>query len=77
MKQLTLVAFAVALGLAATTPARADFAVVQFRDGHCQRWWDSGSNPWGAGWRKIVIGLPNWEAATAALDAARAQAVCP
>jgi hypothetical protein len=68
---------ALALGFAASTPARADFALVQFGNGHCQIWWDSGADPWGVDWRKIMVGLPNWDAAAAALDSARAQSVCP
>lgn len=68
---------AATLGIAATTPARADFAVVQFANGYCQIWWDSGANPWGAGWKKIAIGLPDWSAAREALSAARSQGACP
>jgi hypothetical protein len=68
--------FVLALGFAAATPARADFAVVQYGNGDCQIWWDSGANPWGTDWRKISIGLPDWSAARAALDSARAQSVC-
>jgi hypothetical protein len=66
---------AVTLGLAA--PARADFALVQYASGHCQIWWDSSDNPWGAGWKKIAIGLPDWDAAREALSAARSQGACP
>jgi hypothetical protein len=67
---------ALVLGFAAWTPARADYAVVQFDDGHCQIWSDSASNPWGAGWKKIAVALPTWSAAEAALDAAHAQNIC-
>lgn len=77
MKRLALAAGLVSLGFAAATPALADFAIVQFGDGACKIWWDSGANPWGADWRKIAIGLPDWAAADAALDAARAQNQCP
>jgi hypothetical protein len=64
------------LGLAVSSAARADFAVVKFNDGHCQIWWDSGANPWGAGWSKIAIGLPDSAAARAVLDNAIAQNIC-
>lgn len=77
MKQI---AFAVALsafGFAAASPAHADFMVVQFGSGHCEVWHDSSDDPAGASWRKIAYGLPSWSAAMAALDAARAQDVCP
>lgn len=66
-----------ALGFAASTPARADFAVVQFADGYCRIWRDSLANPWGAVWKKIAVGLPDWSAARVALPAARSQSVCP
>jgi hypothetical protein len=67
---------ALALGVVASTPARADFAVVQFQDGWCKIWWDSASTPWGVGWTKIVFGLPDWLAASDALDSARSQGIC-
>jgi hypothetical protein len=67
---------ALALGVVASTPARADFAVVQFQDGWCKIRWDSASTPWGVGWTKIVFGLPDWLAASAALDSARSQGIC-
>ena len=42
-----------ALALTATSPARADYAVVQFGDGYCRIWWDSADTPWGVGWTKL------------------------
>ena len=77
MKQSTFAFAILALGFAVSTPARADFAVVKFGNGHCQIWWDSGANPWGADWSKLFIGLPDWTAARQALSSARAQSVCP
>lgn len=71
--------FAVGLlvaGLAASTPARADFALVQFADGYCRIWWDSASTPWGDNWTKVAVGLPDHEAAQAALDSAIAHGIC-
>ena len=47
MKCLTFAIGLFAFGFAAATPARADFAVVQFGGGHCQIWWYSSDNPWG------------------------------
>jgi hypothetical protein len=76
MNRLTLALGILAFGLAAATPARADYAVVQLRDGWCKIWWDSGATPWGDGWTKIAFGLPDWLAASAALDSARSQRVC-
>lgn len=76
MKRLAFAAGVLALGLAAATPARADFAVVRLQDGWCKIWWDSGASPWGDDWTKIAIGLPDWLSASAALDTARSQGVC-
>jgi len=61
---------------AAATPARADYAVIQYNDGFCRIWWNSADNPWGAGWAKVAVGLPGYEVARAALDSAIAQNVC-
>lgn len=36
MKRLVFAVGVLALGAAALTPARADFAVIRFKDGHCQ-----------------------------------------
>ena len=72
-------AFAVCLliaGLAASKPARADFAVVRFAEGFCKIWWDSADNPWGSGWTKIALGLPDYLTAQVALANARAQGTC-
>ena len=48
MKRLVFAVGVLALGAAALTPARADFAVIRFKDGHCQAWMDS----------KMGLGLP-------------------
>jgi hypothetical protein len=64
--------------LAATvsSAARADYAVVQFGDGYCRIWSGSADTPWGVGWTKLAVGLPDHFAARAALDDALAQGVC-
>jgi len=77
MKQIAFAVALTALGVAASSPARADYTVIQFASGHCEVWHDSSDDPAGAGWRKLAIGLPTWSAAMSMLDAARAQNVCP
>ena len=76
MKQLAFAVGLLALGLTAATPARADFAVVKFETGYCQIWWDSADTPWGVGWVKIAVGLPDYNTAWAALASAVAQRIC-
>jgi hypothetical protein len=76
MKQVAFAVGLLAVAFAASTPARADFAVVQFGDGFCRIWWDSAGVPWGAAWTKIAIGLPNYDVAHAALDSAIMQGAC-
>jgi hypothetical protein len=41
MKRLAFAIGVVALGLSASTAARADYAVVMFKDGYCRVWNDS------------------------------------
>jgi hypothetical protein len=76
MKRLAFAFGLLALSFIASSPARADYAVVQFGDGNCRIWWDSAGNPWGAGWAKVAVGLPDHMAAQVALDTAIAQRVC-
>lgn len=79
MMRLTSLALAVpllALAFAAATPARADYALIQFSSGECEVWSDSSDNPWGSGWTKLAFGLPNWDAGQAAYHTARAQGIC-
>jgi hypothetical protein len=76
MRRLTFAVGLLALGSVAAAPARADFTVVRFETGLCQIWWDSADNPWGVGWTKIALGLPDYPTAWAALANAVAQRVC-
>jgi hypothetical protein len=77
MKRLAFVVCAACvLGFSAAAPARADYAVVQLDDGWCKIWWENADIPWGVGWTKIAIGLPDWLLASAALNAARSQGAC-
>ncbi len=76
MKQLAFALGLLVAGFATVTPAHADYAVVQFSDGFCRVWWDSTGTPWGTGWTKLAIGLPDPDAAHAVLDNAIAQGGC-
>jgi len=72
MKRLAFAICLVAVAIAAT-PAKADFALVRFDDGWCRI---SAGTPWGAGWTKIAVGMPDWLTAFAALGSARSQGAC-
>jgi hypothetical protein len=76
MKQLAFAVGLLVIALTAASPARADYAVVQFGDGFCRIWWDSAGTPWGIGWTKLAIGLPDHEVARAMLDRAIIQGAC-
>jgi len=64
MKQLAFAIGMIALGLAASTAARADYAVVMFKDGYCRVWADSKAAPMGPGWKYHWVGLKSWEQAS-------------
>lgn len=76
MKSLAFAIGLFAVALATGSPARADYAVIQFGDGFCRVWWDSSDTPWGAGWTKLAIGLPDRGIAQAALENAIMQGAC-
>ena len=75
MKHFAFAVGLMALGVAAATPARADYAVVRFDTGYCQIWWDAGATPWGVNWTKVAM-TPDWASANSALYAAIAARTC-
>lgn len=75
MKRFVFLSCVLALGLAATTPARADYALVRWTDGTCRIWWEAEANPWGAGWSKVAV-APTFAAASAAFDVAVRAGTC-
>lgn len=75
MKRLAFAIGLLALGFAASTPARADFAVVKFELGFCRIWWNDAGTPWGTGWTKVAS-APTFEAAWAAQTAAVKKGTC-
>jgi hypothetical protein len=64
MKRLAFAIGIVALGLSASTAARADYAVVMFKDGYCRVWNDSAAAPMAPGWKYHWVGLKSWEFAS-------------
>jgi hypothetical protein len=75
MKCFALAIAGVTLGLAATTSARADFALVRFDDGYCRIWWEASATPWGAGWAKVAT-APDYSMASTVLDQAQQAGTC-
>jgi hypothetical protein len=65
MKHLAFAVGVLALGFAAATPARADFAVVKFELGFCRIWWATSAKPWGSNYT-IVATAPDFASAWAA-----------
>jgi hypothetical protein len=55
-----------ALGVAASVPARADYSVVRYGDHYCRVWWDSSAKP-EAGklltWKHKVVHTGTWDGA--------------
>ncbi len=75
MKRFIFLSGVLALGFAAATPARADYALVRWTDGTCRIWWDATATPWGAGWSKVAV-APTFAAASVAFDAAVRDGTC-
>jgi len=63
MKRLAFAAGVAALALALTSAARADYAVVMFKDGTCRAWQQSGWKPLQPGWKYHWVGLKSWDEA--------------
>ena len=62
MKRLAFAMGVLALGFAATVPARADFAVVKFKDtGYCRAWYDHTAKSWGTS-QVLWVKVYNWDA---------------
>ncbi len=63
MKRLAIAVGILALGFTASTAARADFAVVKFKDtGACRAWYDHTAKPWGA-YQVLWVKTPSWDVA--------------
>jgi hypothetical protein len=75
MKRLAFAVGVLALGFAAASPARADFAVMKFELGYCRIWWDTGTKPWGSGWTKVAS-APGFMGAWAAQRTAVTKGQC-
>lgn len=75
MKRLVFAVGVLALGFAASTPARADFSVVRFEPGFCRIWCNNGINPVGAGWTRVATAA-DFTSAWAAQDAGVKKGKC-
>jgi hypothetical protein len=61
MKRLACAIGILALGFSAATAARADYAVVMFKDGYCRVWNNSKAAPMQHGWKYHWVGLKSWD----------------
>ncbi len=75
MKRLAFAVGVLALGFSVTTAARADYAVVMFKDGYC-RVWNTGGNPIQPGWKYHWVHLKSWELAASKKHYAEAHHWC-
>jgi hypothetical protein len=60
MKRIAFAIGVLVLGFSATTAARADYAVVMFKDGTCRAWNEVG-NPVQPGWKYHWVHLKSWD----------------
>ena len=58
MKKILLAIGALALGLTATAPAHADFAIVKFNSGYCRIYDNTARGAAGRNVRLVCVGLP-------------------
>ena len=76
MKRVAFAIGALALGFIGSAPARADYAVVKFKDtGACRAWYDHTAHPWGTV-QVLWASLPTWDAAQTAGAYAMAHQWC-
>ena len=75
MRRLVFAVGVLALGFAASTPARADFSVVRFESEFCRIWWNNSANPIGTGWSRVAT-APDFMGAWAAQGAAVKKGKC-
>ncbi len=78
MKRLSLALGALAIALAAASPARADYSIVRWTWGDCKIWHDSSSPtvPSGGGWALLAAAIPTYDLAKALLEDFYRQGVC-
>jgi hypothetical protein len=63
MKRMAFAIGVLALGFTATGPARADYAVIKFKDtGYCRAWYDHTAKPWGTT-QVLWVSTPTWDVA--------------
>lgn len=75
MKRFVFAVGVLALGFAASTPARADFSVMKFETGFCRIWWNNDVNPLGTGWSRVAA-APDFMSAWAAQSDAVKKGKC-
>jgi len=76
MKTITLASVLALAVIAASTPARADWRIVQWFYGDCKIWFDKGIPPFGGGWRSLTGPIPDYGTARHVLQRFYDRRVC-
>ena len=76
MKTITLASVFALVVIAAGTPARADWRIVQWFYGDCKIWFDKGIPPFGGGWRSLTGAIPDYGTARHVLQRFYDRRVC-
>jgi hypothetical protein len=63
MSRCLLALSALAIALATTSPARADYTLIRWVSGDCKIWHEDVGNqrPWGNEWLVLASGLPTYD----------------
>jgi hypothetical protein len=76
MTRLSIALCATVLGVAAATPALADYEIIGFEDGRCEIWQQGPSWPWGDSWVVLASDIPDHQAAVHVRNALYRERIC-
>ena len=78
MKRISLIACAIAFGVMAAAPAKADVDIIRWSGSHWCQIWDNaaGDKPWPEDYVRVAGGFATWADAFAALNTLVAERKC-
>ncbi len=76
MKRLSVALCATVMGIAAASPALADYEIIGFEDGRCEIWQQGPSRPWGDRWVVLASDIPDHRAALQLRDVLYRDRIC-